>query len=899
MIIIYEKFWNSDWFIGLSVGIILLLATGLNWLQPLEQKVYDWGIHFVQRPPNDKVAVIAIDEDSLGQLGEWPWWRLVYAQWVDLVAPQSKVIGITLDFSQTQLKFKPEPKTSLVIPAPSYWLEEVTELKKLLEEIGNTNRGRVSGKQSLKPILAFYRSARLFSNFPETLSLFTDNLQQATDWLNSDLQLANSFQRAGNIILGMPWRKEGNYPPLLMVKAGSEPPLAKGEINQSSPPLPKQMLKYRLTPVNKPIIPYFNDSKIVKVQELIPPLALLSNSVLGLGYFTAQPAGDARTLPLIVEFKQNYFPSLSLLLVAKNLSVNLSDLEVQIGRGLKLGNLALTTDRHLQVQPFFYESSKIRVDSFAKVLTGQIPVDTYRDKIVLLGVTAPPYATMLQTPRGEMPAVLVLANEVSSLLNQDYLVSSPWSFGLAVGLWGLILAYAGFWLPRLTWRPALEQILILLVGLIAVNWMLLNQGWTLPTGLPSLLLLLPLTQLALSVKRLLIAYQDAFRSHPEAVESNRLLGLAFQGQGHLDLAYDKFRLCPPEESIMGLLYNLALDYELKRQFRRASAVYRYVQSQQPAFRDVEQRLAQLQILKKSYLRHNHNHSHSHQLENWWLDDEGNKPMLGRYQLERLLGKGAMGVVYLGRDSKLDRLVAIKTLALSQEFEDQELEDATQRFFREATAAGRLKHPNIVAIYEAGEEQDLAYISMEFFKGGNLSPYTKSENLLPIITVIKIIIVTAEALDYASKQGVVHRDIKPANIMYNPATEQIKITDFGIACITNSNKTKTGIILGSPSYMSPEQLAGNQVDGRSDLFSLGVMCYQLLTGALPFQADTMASLMFKITHESHHDLTAVRANLPLSLKSVVDTALQKNVTDRFQTGVQFAQALRDCQILGEV
>ncbi len=883
MMIIHEKFWNSDWFIGLTVGIILLLATGLNWLQPLEQKVYDWGIHFIQRPPNDKVVVIAIDEDSLRQLGEWPWWRLVYAQWVDLVAPQSKVIGITLDFSQTQLKFEPEPKTSLVTPAPSYWLEEVTELKKLLEEIGNTNRGRVSEKRSLKPILAFYRSARLFSNFPENLSLFTDNLQQTTDLLNNDLQLAKSFQRAGNIILGM---RSNRWGPEFIPSS-------------SRPTLPDQMLKYRLTQVNEQMVSYFNDSQIVKVQELIPPLALLSDSVSGLGYFTAPPTGDARTLPLIVEFKQNYFPSLSLLLVAKELSVNLSDLEVQIGRGLKLGNLSLTTDSHLQVQPWFYERSQIRVDSFAKVLTGQIPVDTYRDKIVLLGVTASPYAAMLQTPQGEMPAVLVLANEVSSLLNQDYLVYSFWSFGLAVGLWGVMLAYASFWLPRLTWRPALKRISILLVGLIIVDWMLLNHGWTLPTGLPSLLLLLPLTQLALSVKRLLIAYQDAFRSHPEAVESNRLLGLAFQGQGHLDLAYDKFRLCPPEESIMGLLYNLAMDYELKRQFRRASAVYRYLQSQQPAYRDVEQRLAQTQILKKSRLPHNHSHNHLMKLENWWLDDEGNKPMLGRYQLERLLGKGAMGVVYLGRDSKLDRLVAIKTLALSQEFEDQELEDATQRFFLEATAAGRLKHPNIVAIYEAGEEQDLAYISMEFFKGGNLSPYAKPENLLPITTVIKIIIVAAEALDYASKQGVVHRDIKPANIMYNPATEQIKITDFGIACITNSHKTKTGIILGSPSYMSPEQLAGNQVDGRSDLFSLGVMFYQLLTGALPFQADSIASLMFKIAHESHHDLTSVRANLPLSLKSVVDTALQKNVTDRFQTGVQFAQALRDCQILGEV
>ena len=152
--------------------------------------------------------------------------------------------------------------------------------------------------------------------------------------------------------------------------------------------------------------------------------------------------------------------------------------------------------------------------------------------------------------------------------------------------------------------------------------------------------------------------------------------------------------------------------------------------------------------------------------------------------------------------------------------------------------------------------------------------------------------------YAHSQGVVHRDIKPANIMYNPATEQIKITDFGIARITDSNKTKTGIILGTPSYMSPEQLAGKSLDGRTDLFSLGVMLYQLLTGVLPFQADSMATLMFKIANEPHPDIISIRPNIPYCLKQIIDMALQKNAQDRYQDGAQFAQALRDCDNLNE-
>ncbi|MBE9563274.1 MAG: serine/threonine protein kinase, partial [Proteobacteria bacterium] len=268
-------------------------------------------------------------------------------------------------------------------------------------------------------------------------------------------------------------------------------------------------------------------------------------------------------------------------------------------------------------------------------------------------------------------------------------------------------------------------------------------------------------------------------------------------------------------------------------------------------------------------------------------------ILGRYQLEKPLGRGAMGTVYLGKDAKLNRLVAIKTLPLSQEFDSEQLPEATVRFFQEASAAGRLKHSNIVSIYDAGEEQNLAYISMEFFKGGTLVPYTQTDNLLPIATVINIIILMAEALDYAHSHGVIHRDIKPANIMYNPATNKVKITDFGIARITDANRTRTGIVLGTPSYMSPEQLAAKKIDGRSDLFSLGVMFYQLLSGVLPFESDSLTTLMFKIANEPHKDISETGSKIPNCIKQVVDIVLSKERKYRYQSGTQFAIALRDC------
>ncbi|MEK7989995.1 MAG: protein kinase [Thiotrichaceae bacterium] len=515
---------------------------------------------------------------------------------------------------------------------------------------------------------------------------------------------------------------------------------------------------------------------------------------------------------------------------------------------------------------------KLHVDSLIDVLRGEIKPETYQNKIILIGETVGIHAN----------EVLETGYFLNSLLNQQYLQRHQWTNYLE-----MFLFFSSFFY-LLVLKPRLKHKLLATSGWILGLWLLyvslFYYGWMLTIVLP--ILLVTMSYVVLSLKRLIETYQDAVRLHPEAVESNRLLGLAFQGQGHLDLAFEKFRLCPPDEAILGLLYNLALDYELKQQIRRAITVYRYILGQNLTFRDAQQRLERLQRFSLPKLSLSH-------LSQTTLDNSTQKPNVGRYQIERQLGKGAMGVVYLGRDTKLDRLVAIKTLPLFQEFDTDDLQEAVIRFFREANAAGRLQHNDIIQIYDAGGEQDLAYIAMEFFKGGNLTPYSRKENLLSINIVLDIISRMAGALDYAHRHQVIHRDIKPANIMYNPATNQIKITDFGIARITDTHKTKTGVILGTPSYMSPEQLAGKKIDGRTDLFSLGIMLYQLLTGTLPFQADSMASLMFKIANESHPDIIQIRADIPIHLKHIIDTALEKNPQKRFQTGMQFAQALRDC------
>lgn len=271
---------------------------------------------------------------------------------------------------------------------------------------------------------------------------------------------------------------------------------------------------------------------------------------------------------------------------------------------------------------------------------------------------------------------------------------------------------------------------------------------------------------------------------------------------------------------------------------------------------------------------------------------GSPAILGRYKVLKELGRGAMGVVYLGKDPTIQRFVAIKTMRLDENDDSDKLQEMKARFFREAESTGRLSHPNIVTIFDAGEEGPLGYIAMELLEGTTLKDWSRKPKLLSFEQVISIVATVAEAMDYAHQQGVVHRDIKPANIMLTKE-QVIKIMDFGIAKIAMSAKTQTNIVMGTPTYMSPEQIAGKKVDGRSDMFSLAVVMFELLTGRPPFLADNVSALLFAIAQTPHPSLKALRPDLPPTVKNVMDRALQKDPAQRYRRASEFATALRSC------
>ncbi len=813
---------------GVLVVVAVLLLHGLtDFFGTLERRYYDFASTSTSRQPSERIAVIAIDDQSIANIGRWPWPRDVHAQLIDqLTAAKAKTIAHTAFF------FEPQTDRGLVF------------IRKMKEALADPAVAQGGVSEQLGKVIA-----------------------EAEIALDTDAKLAASMSRAGNVLvpsvfsLGVPQGRPDN-------------------------PLPPYALKSAVDEPNG-----FSLSAVRGQQ----PIEMIGTAAAGIAHLNQLPDvdGAVRQEPLLINYFGKAVPSMSLLMAAKSLNLGPADIKLNNSESVQIGRLVIRTDESALMLPQFYKGRDGRpafaVDSFYDVVSGKIPASKYADKIVIIGATAAGVGTQFPTPVGPgLSPAETIAHITSSILSEHFIVQPAWSIWATLGVLLVVAAYLIAGLPRLSAGKAAIITLVLFVVLLLVEFSMLSAAATwLKFVFPASLLVIG--HLALTTKRFLMTEAGKLKSDEESAETNRMMGLAYQGQGQLDMAFDRFRRVSYSDALMDNLGNLALDFERKRQFNKAEAVYQYMATQNKDFKGLQAKLSRAKNLSETVILGG---SGAHPGGTMLLDGGGvEKPMLGRYQVEKELGKGAMGVVYLGKDPKIGRVVAIKTMALSQEFEGEELEDARERFFREAETAGRLQHQNIVTIFDAGEEHDLAYIAMEFLKGKDLADVTKQGQLLPVARVLSIIARVAEALAYAHKQNVVHRDIKPANIMYEMESDTVKVTDFGIARITDSSKTKTGLVLGTPSFMSPEQIAGKRVDGRSDLYSLGVMLFQMLAGVLPFRGDSMAELMYKIANEPAPDILIIRKELPGKLADIVALSLSKRPETRYQDGDQFAADLR--------
>jgi len=832
-----------EWLIGLILTFLFLimLLTGLgDFTDVIEKKTFDLRSRFsASGERNPDIEIVVIDDDDLAEIGRFPWSRDIIARGIDNLADAgAKVVALNIMFNE---------------PEQTAGLKMIRELKKKYVDLG-------------------------LENNESSTETFYGLLNKAETDLDNDAKLAQAFKKAGNVVLPI-------YFDTISTGRDQEVPdyIARNsykDVHGVNDELAVSSIRWHL-----------------KIKPLLPSFA---DSVAGIGHINLFPDNDGsiRSQTHAIGYLENTFvPSFSVAIAKAFKGLDDNQIRLVLGEGI---DIKVTPSRTIRIAATdYYMPTLIKWNDgpavafhttpFRKVFRKEFQTSLFRDKIVIIGPTAPGIGDSFVTAiSSTLPGVEIIANSVSNILREKFFVRPQYFTFVELGIVLLIGLYISFLLPRLKAGTGaiITLALFLSYGTAGTVLFFHSNMWLKIT--PQIALLVLGYILIVSI-RFFITERTKEKVEADSVETNKALGLSFQQQGMLDLAFDKFRKCPIDEpGVKDLLYNLGLDYERKRQINKALSTYNMIIEDDSDFKDLSQRMPKLKGVESTMI---FGAAGSHPGDiGATITDMDTKPTLGRYEVSGELGRGAMGIVYKGSDPTIHRVVAIKTLRLS-EFDEEEVGEIKERFFREAESAGMLNHPNIVSIYDAGEEHDLAYIAMEFLQGGDLAEFTRKEKLLPMRDVLNIVAQVADALAYAHGKDVVHRDIKPANIMLLKDTGDIKVTDFGIARITSSSKTRTGVILGTPSYMSPEQVSGKRVDGRSDIFSLGVVLFEMLSGQKPFASDDITSLMYQIAREKHPSVREIKPRMPPVLEKIVDKALTKEVDQRYLKAELMAEHLR--------
>lgn len=807
--------------------------------------------------------------------GRWRWapslisLLLVLAlAWTGLPQPLERFI-----YSQTLRHFAPEDRSGKVVVVDVPEDQGEWSREQLAELMKRTWRARAVGV--MLPLtrpentLASAVVSRYLEELPANGSQRKLEPYPTLERLKLELavedRLAEGIRNSKNIILA------SHYQSLGPESSGPEAFALRSELFGLVEPRAIPVIDY-LPSLISPFLPH--------AASLRRPLDTLLEAASGVGL--VDDVFDGR-YPALVGYQETAYPGMLFQLLRLNAgAIAPEQVRFLPQGGVQLGSLRYPTDRAYRFYPYVRLNDPllkgIRVYPIAELLNGSYNSRYFEGKTILIG------------HHSQNSPLVNMALSLDALLQQRSVVIPEWAVWGQYGALAAVVLLLMLLLPRLRFSTSTMTVLLAALLLLNAEFLLLLLGrlW-LPLMLPLLVLLFG--YLLISLRGLIGRNEDHLAL--ELSESNRQLGRMLQNQGELDQALEKYRRCRVDGEMLEQLYHLGLDFERKRQFSKAVSVFQQIRDYSGSFRDVVERIERNQKMEQRIvLSSGGPATHTGTVI---MSAEGlQAPTLGHYQVEREIGRGAMGLVYLARDPRIGREVAIKTMALSSEFEGTQLKEVKERFYREAETAGRLNHPNIVHVYDIGEEQELAYIAMDYLRGEHLGHFIRPESLLPIKEVLCVTEQVAEALAYAHKKNVVHRDIKPANIIYDRGESIAKVTDFGVACLTDSSKTKTGTVLGSPSYMSPEQVAGKRVDGRADIFSLGVTLYQMVTGHLPFEADSLGSLMYRIANEAHPKPSKFRKGIPACVTRIINKCMQKDPANRYLTGSELAAALRRCR-----
>jgi CHASE2 domain-containing sensor protein/predicted Ser/Thr protein kinase len=686
-------------------------------------------------------------------------------------------------------------------------------------------------------------------------------------------------------------------------------------------------------------LPRFESVTVPPARGLIEPEGVLARAAVAMGHVSTVLSEDGRirVLPLVIRHGDKGYPSFALQVARVYTKTAMRDVSLS-SDFLTLGNWRVPVSASGEVLLDWPADGEKAFSeySFLDVVRGDVPDEAFRGKAVLVAGTAAGLDDRAFPFAVNAPGVLLHATFLDNVFRFSLVRAPVWAWIMEWALF-LLACGLGVWLlPRLRTPQLLAgvpaAVLLLAIG---AAFLYAQKGIWVKVFYPGLALAVPLGVIV--AHRLTQSERETRDVIAEKVEKEKLLGLSFQEKGMLDMALATFNKLPLTEDMKLVYLNLGLDYENRGKPDRSLLAYKRVFDVDPAFEDVGRRLERLgqsQTLRGSREGETPSSATAAGVPptqvvtaTEWISSDVPPPTqasgeelfsgttrgrhdaplassgaaalsgpvlpggrFGRYEVERHLGRGGMGDVYLVRDTILNRKAALKTVRLDTELSAREAIVMRQRFYREAQTAGRLTHANIVTVHDAGEDQGVSYIVMEFVDGDTLAQLVKRERL-SLQQTKHVICQAGTGLDFAHQNGIFHRDVKPGNIIVSK-TGIVKVMDFGLARVVESDLTKTGSVMGTPAYMSPEQVSGEKIDARSDIFSLGVILYELLTGMRPFTGETMPSLMFAIVQRQPAHPSTIDARLHSSWDEILGKALAKNRQERYPSVIDFVHAVRD-------
>ncbi|MCP4684759.1 MAG: CHASE2 domain-containing protein [bacterium] len=656
-----------------------------------------------------------------------------------------------------------------------------------------------------------------------------------------------------------------------------------------------------------------DESSSLLVRKVFAPADKLLRSKPYLGFEYRRPDNDRvlRHEPLVMNYEGYYYPSMSLLAAAVYSGVSTSEIEAIEGKEVRLGKKAtIPINEHGEYFVSHYKETSFKRYSAAEVLSPEFDLSLLKGKVVLIGLDKRLSDQIYHTPvDDEATPLSVKASVIENIIN-DNMVAVRTDLAMINLLILFVLGgFFAFILPRVS---LMYRMVILVGGLILlanVNYLLAySYRMIVPSvyfALEMLLFMIASPMLDWQVltgkepeikKPKVAAKQAKAQSQPEAEVPVREIKASAADATNIKTEAISSRVDETTEVS-------AMDHQTVNLDKADDDIAKETPSSstgdvpEPIRPESRQSSDELQPEKPvksvtdsdAVLIAGEESDSSQELK--MMQDAGDLTNLGRYQVTGILGKGAMGTVYKGIDPAINRPVALKTIRLDFVSDPEELAELRERLHREAQAAGKMSHPNIVTIYDVGSEGKLQYIAMECLEGQPLEDLIKKKVRFNYRIIAQIISQICSALEYAHDLGIVHRDIKPANIMVLN-DYRIKVMDFGIARVDSNSMTKTGIAMGTPNYISPEQLKGLEIDRRADLFSLGVVMYEMLLGRRPFKGENLTSLMYSILNHEPDKPSTVRPQVPLLFDHIIGRALKKSPNERYQKASEVTADLKD-------